>query len=341
MAPPVVTTIIPTYRRPALLKRAIESALAQTRPELRVLVCDNASGDETGDVVAELARRDPRVVYRRHERNMGAYFNFQYGIDAVDTEMFSFLSDDDLLLPDLYRRAVDALERERDLGFYASQVVIYDTERGTHRLRPTKYWRAGRHEAGESVRLMTEQHVIWTGCVFRTAVRDAIGPLELVPMSDVLFTAKASAAFPFVLELRPGALFSETGSNYSTGLPVESLRRSVEIARSWAEGLAGLTSADREQLVRVIDGRMLVVAHGMLRDAAEAGNFARFTEVADYLEARPDLSPRRRARIAFARRGGWRFSALSAWTKLQSGYKRRKSSGWKTLSVEEIVAQYS
>ena len=45
MSPPTVTAIIPTYRRPRLVRRAIESVLAQTYPHVRVLVCDNASGD--------------------------------------------------------------------------------------------------------------------------------------------------------------------------------------------------------------------------------------------------------------------------------------------------------
>ncbi len=56
MQGPQITTVIPTYRRPKLLRRAIESVLAQTYPHLKVTVFDNASGDETPEVVAELAR---------------------------------------------------------------------------------------------------------------------------------------------------------------------------------------------------------------------------------------------------------------------------------------------
>ncbi len=338
---PTVTAVIPTRRRPELLRRAIESVLAQTWTKLRVFVSDNASGDTTEQAVRQIAARDPRVIYHGHPVDIGAYPNFQFGLDAVGTEMFSFLSDDDLLFPDFYRRAVDALSREPDAGFYASQVVLYDVARGTHRLRPEKHWRAGRHEAGESARLMAEQHFIWTGCVFRSSVRGALGAIAPVPMGDILFTAKAAAAFPFVADLRPGAVFSEADANYSQMLPVETLRRSSQVARDWAAGIAGLSDADREGMVGIVDARSRDVAHRILRDATEAEAFERFLEVADYLEERGDLSPSRRAKIAFGRPGGWRFRALSTWSRLQSGYKRRRRSGWKTRTVEEIIAAYS
>jgi glycosyltransferase involved in cell wall biosynthesis len=337
---PVITAIIPTFRRAALLKRAVLSVLAQSRSELRVLVCDNASDDDTREVVTELARNDARVLYHRHDKNMGAQFNFQYGLDAVTTEMFSFLSDDDLLFPDFYRRAVDRLETEPDAGFYASQTVLYDVSRGTHSLRPAKHWREGRHEAGVSARLMLLHPFVWTGCVFRTAVRETVGALVPVPMGDVLFTVKAASAFPFVAELRVGALFSETDSNFSRGLPIDTLRRSGEVARAWAAGIPGVSGADREEMVRIVDTLMVDMARRILREALEAGDHERFLEAADCLLERPGMSGSRKAKLAIGRRGGWSFRALSLWTRLRSGTKRRRASGWQRLSIDDVLAKY-
>jgi glycosyltransferase involved in cell wall biosynthesis len=337
---PTVTALIPTRRRPELLRRAIESVLAQTYPNVRVFVCDNASGDATEDVVRELAARDARVAYHKHPVDIGAYPNFQYGLDSVTTEMFSFLSDDDLLFPEFYERAVQSLERDPGAGFYASQTVLYDVSRGTHRLRPARHWSPGRHEAGQSARLMLEHPFVWTGCVFRTSVRDAVGALVPVPMGDVLFTVKAASAFPFVADLRVGALFSETDSNFSRGLAIDTLRRSSEVARHWAAGLKGLSDSDREEMVRIVDALMIDMARRILREAIEARDFPRFMEVADCLHERGRLSGSRRAKLALGRSGAWGFRALSAWTRLQSGTKRRRTSGWKTMSVDDVLAKY-
>ncbi len=56
-----ITTVIPTYRRPKLLKRAILSVLRQSYKDLQVHVYDNASDDTTEQVVADLASADSRV----------------------------------------------------------------------------------------------------------------------------------------------------------------------------------------------------------------------------------------------------------------------------------------
>jgi glycosyltransferase involved in cell wall biosynthesis len=53
---PSVTTIIATYHRPKLLRRAIKSVLAQTYPHFQVFVYHNASGDETATVMRKLAK---------------------------------------------------------------------------------------------------------------------------------------------------------------------------------------------------------------------------------------------------------------------------------------------
>jgi len=59
MSEPLITTVIPTYRRPAMLRRAIRSVLSQTFPDFRLCVYDNASGDETAVVVEEFRKKIP------------------------------------------------------------------------------------------------------------------------------------------------------------------------------------------------------------------------------------------------------------------------------------------
>jgi len=106
---PLITTVIPTYRRPRLLQRAILSALEQEGASVRVRVCDNASGDETGAVVAALALKHPQLEYHCHPDNIGGLANFEFGVRNLETPFFSLLSDDDYLLPGFYRRALAGL----------------------------------------------------------------------------------------------------------------------------------------------------------------------------------------------------------------------------------------
>jgi len=82
---PLITTIIPTYRRPQLLRRAIKSVLNQTYSNFQVCVYDNASGDETAQIVKEISQKDPRVHYYCHSNNIGAIKNFNFGLQQVNT----------------------------------------------------------------------------------------------------------------------------------------------------------------------------------------------------------------------------------------------------------------
>src|SRR5689334_22814362 len=89
-----------------------------------VQVYDNASGDETAAVVAELAAQDPRVRYHCHPENIGSSANFIYGMERVETPYFSFLSDDDVLLPEFYMNALAALKHYPEAIFFAGTVII-------------------------------------------------------------------------------------------------------------------------------------------------------------------------------------------------------------------------
>ena len=92
-----VAVCIPTFNRSAYLRRAIESVLGQTFGEYSILVSDNASSDDTAEVVA--AFDDPRISYVRMDQNVGWLGNFNASLDRVDAEFVVVLGDDDQLLP--------------------------------------------------------------------------------------------------------------------------------------------------------------------------------------------------------------------------------------------------
>jgi len=91
---PLVTVIIPTYKRASLVLRAIRSVQNQTYKNLEIIVVDDASPDDTEEVVKSFA--DTRVRYIRHERNRGlAAAGRNTGIRAAHGKYIAFLDDDD------------------------------------------------------------------------------------------------------------------------------------------------------------------------------------------------------------------------------------------------------
>lgn len=111
---PDVSVVIPTYNRAHLLRRSIESVLAQTYETFELLVVDDASTDGTREVVGSLG--DTRIHYRRVERNRGPGAARNVGIRVARGELIAFQDSDDEWMP-------DKLERQMAVFAEASSVV--------------------------------------------------------------------------------------------------------------------------------------------------------------------------------------------------------------------------
>jgi len=213
-----VTAVIPTYRRPQLLRRAVLSVLSQTHRDVRVRVYDNASGDETARVVGELAAADGRVSCHVHDHNIGATRNFQFAMRDVRTPYFSCLSDDDVLFPDFYATALASFD-----GAPAAMMSICSTleftKAGEFLYAPLALWpREGRFDPPAGAFAMIDnRHATWTGIVFRREVLDEVGTIDadVGPPADLDFELRVAARFPFVVSFAPAAGYLNHGASVS------------------------------------------------------------------------------------------------------------------------------
>lgn len=115
---PRVSVIIPTYNRPSLLRRAVESAQRAGR-EVEVVVVDDASVDETAEVCGTLRG----VKYVRLERNQGVAGARNVGVLASSADFIAFLDDDDVRLPGTLDLQLKEFERDPALGFVCGPVL--------------------------------------------------------------------------------------------------------------------------------------------------------------------------------------------------------------------------
>jgi glycosyltransferase involved in cell wall biosynthesis len=105
----LVTIAVPTFNRATELARCLESAREQSYSAVEIIVCDNASTDDTERVVLQTLDGHPRARYLRHDTNLGAFANFRAGLDAATGDYFMWLADDDWLDPDYVSSCVEAL----------------------------------------------------------------------------------------------------------------------------------------------------------------------------------------------------------------------------------------
>lgn len=123
-----VSVVTPTYDRAHAIHRPIESVRRQTFRKFEHLVVDDASTDDTDDVVAELDHE--RLRFLTADTNRGANHARNRGIEAARGEYVCFLDSDDRLAPTYLERCVptlDALDRSVG-GVYTSKRLVKDGE---------------------------------------------------------------------------------------------------------------------------------------------------------------------------------------------------------------------
>jgi glycosyltransferase involved in cell wall biosynthesis len=105
---PRVSIGLPVYNGERYLAATIASILAQDFADFELIVSDNASTDRTGEICREYALRDPRVLYHRNERNLGAGPNYDSCFHRARGTYFKWAAHDDCLAPDYLSKAVAA-----------------------------------------------------------------------------------------------------------------------------------------------------------------------------------------------------------------------------------------
>lgn len=112
---PRLTIGMPVYNGARFIEQALEALLGQSFGDFTLVISDNASTDETGDICQRYARRDSRIQYFRQPRNIGLSPNHNFTLDQAGTELFKWASHDDLYARDLLKLCVEALDERPDI----------------------------------------------------------------------------------------------------------------------------------------------------------------------------------------------------------------------------------
>lgn len=91
----LITVYITTHNRREKLERAVNSVLRQTYKNFEIIICDDASSDDTKDYVTALMEDNPVIRYVRNEENKGACATRNSAIDIARGKFITGLDDDD------------------------------------------------------------------------------------------------------------------------------------------------------------------------------------------------------------------------------------------------------
>jgi hypothetical protein len=209
---PLVKVIVPCYGYAHLLEGCVRSVLDQDRVDVRVLIVDDLSPDDTPAVGQRLASEDERVTYRRNARNLGLIGTANEGLEwAQDSDYVILISADDRLTPGAIGRAVAVMEEHPEVGFAYGHAQYFEDdehlpevrtrERG-NRVQSGREWIRLRCRSGHSC-ISSPEVIVRTSVQLRvgrydpdcTHASDLNMWLRIAAVSDVGYVKGATQAF--------------------------------------------------------------------------------------------------------------------------------------------------
>lgn len=110
----MVSIIIPVYNLESVIDRCLDSVLAQTWPNLEILVIDDGSYDQSRKIIAEYAKTDERVrLFSCTHAGVSSTRNV--GIQKASGEYLLFVDGDDQIAPDMVEKYIDAFTEKDDI----------------------------------------------------------------------------------------------------------------------------------------------------------------------------------------------------------------------------------
>jgi glycosyltransferase involved in cell wall biosynthesis len=207
-----IDVIVPCYNYGRFLEQCVNSVLRQEGVDVRALIIDDASPDNTAEVAAALAWQDPRVTVIRHTTNKGHISTYNEGIEWASADYMLLLSADDYLLPGALARATNLMDAHPEVGFSFGNVIEL-SDNGNETLtksviKPTNDSDKRILEGLELIELTGAEGNQVTTCsaVVRTELQKRLGGYrqELPHAGDVeiwlRFAAHASVGFIFALQ---------------------------------------------------------------------------------------------------------------------------------------------
>ena len=109
----LVSVIIPTYNRAETINRAVTSVLSQSYSKLEIIIVDDASTDNTYEVVKEIS--DERVKYFKLESNLGGAGARNFGIEKAKGSFIAFQDSDDEWLPNKLKSDLELFAKDEKI----------------------------------------------------------------------------------------------------------------------------------------------------------------------------------------------------------------------------------
>ena len=126
-----LAVILSNFNHGRYLPESLGSLLGQSRKADEIIIVDDASSDNSVELLNDYASRYPEIKLVCNENNRGYLANGQSALNLMESDYFFAASADDIYLPDFFQKSMALLEAHADAGLCSAlslvlkQVVFY------------------------------------------------------------------------------------------------------------------------------------------------------------------------------------------------------------------------
>jgi glycosyltransferase involved in cell wall biosynthesis len=170
-----VDIFVPCYNYGRFLEACVGSVLGQSVKDVRVLIIDDASSDDSLAVARRLADANPAVSVLAHPRNKGHISTYNEGIAWASADYFLLLSADDLLVAGALERAVEIMEANPDIVLTYGECIAWHDHLRVPDVEPIRSYTWKRHDLLNEMCMTATNLVPTPTAIARTSTQKAIG----------------------------------------------------------------------------------------------------------------------------------------------------------------------
>jgi glycosyltransferase involved in cell wall biosynthesis len=234
----LLTVVIPHFNQKDFLPRAVASVLNGETREIEIIIVDDGSTDDSEPTLAVLEAMHPFITVIRGKVNRGAPAALNTGLAAARSRYVSFLGADDLVLPNLYKPLLRALDDHPAAALACSQIAIVAGDGSLRGIRPVTppSFRAEYLDPQTICRRIasTDHWICSTTAVFRTDLLRAAGGFDVTlgVFCDIIVARILAFQHGFIYVPGIRAVFRVAASTLSgsTRLDQNENTRQLEIA---------------------------------------------------------------------------------------------------------------
>lgn len=121
-----ISVIMGVYNCAETIVEALDSIYAQTYKNFSLIVCDDASQDNTYEIVREYAQHHDNIVLLKNETNLKLAATLNHCLKYADTEYIARMDGDDISLPSRFEKEIHFLDTHPEYSFVSCPMIYFD-----------------------------------------------------------------------------------------------------------------------------------------------------------------------------------------------------------------------